>query len=241
MKRRIVLGCAAAALCAAMGSARPFKFHSKSRLLDFEYSWSPEVGAVPALVRHFTKDMREEQRRMLTEAREAREAKDAILPFAQRSFYRDITTAGRTSRFLSLKIETYSFTGGAHGTTYSEPFLWDREGRRAIAFDALLTDKNAKVRLLRSVFCHRLHTVRTRRNGQEMSGVFDQCPKLSELTIVPAAEGHRGRFDVIRLVADEDVAGSHAEGAYDIPVPVTAQLVAAIKPQYRSSFEAQRQ
>ena len=41
-------------------------------------------------------------------------------------------------------------------------------------------------------------------------------------------------------VADPYVAGSYAEGRYEIRLPVTAAFVAALKPEYRASFEAQR-
>jgi hypothetical protein len=240
MKWGIALGCAAAVLCAGVAGAQPFKIHTKSRLLDFEYSWPSEVGAVPALVRHFAKDMREERKTMLADAREASRTRQE-LPFNFYSFYRDLSSAGQSRRFLSLKIKTYEFTGGAHGNTYSEAFLWDRQLRKAVAFSSLLADKQAIARLLRNPFCHRLHNERTRRNGQEMSGVFDDCPKLSDLKILPGDSDHHGKFDVIRLVADQGVAGSNAEGEYDISLPVTAKFVAAVKPEYRSSFETQRQ
>jgi uncharacterized protein YdbL (DUF1318 family) len=45
-------------------------------------------------------------------------------------------------------------------------------------------------------------------------------------------------------VSPQDVgvtAGSFAEGEYDISLPVTAALIEALKPQYRSSFEVHRQ
>jgi hypothetical protein len=61
------------------------------------------------------------------------------------------------------------------------------------------------------------------------------------LTILPADRSHNGRFDTIHLIADQDRAGSHAEGAYDISVPVSMNIMLALKPQYRASFEAQRQ
>lgn len=237
----MTLGCVVAAFCIAAVDAKPFKTHSKSNYLDFEYSWSPEVGAVPALVRHFTHDLRGERRKMLSDARNASQEKDSALPFSQYSFYRDITTAGQSDRLLSLKIETYEFTGGAHGVNYSEPFLWDRQRRKEISFGTLLADSSAEARLLRSPFCHRLSDQRTKRNGEKMAEVFEDCPKLSDLTILPGDADGDGRFGDIHLIADPGVAGSNAEGTYDISLPVTAKFIATIKPNYRSSFKAQRQ
>jgi hypothetical protein len=241
MKRNMALGCAAAIFCVAAADAQPFKTHSKSNYLDFEYSWPPEVGAVPALVRHFTQDLRGERRKMLSDARDASHEKDSALPFRQYSFYRDITTAGQTARLLSLKIETYEFTGGAHGVNYSAPFLWDRQRQKEISFRTLLADRGADARLLRNPFCHRLSDQRTKRNGEKMAEVFEDCPKLSDLTILPGDADGDGRFDDVHLIADPGVAGSNAEGTYDISLPVTARLIAAISPEYRGSFKVQRQ
>jgi hypothetical protein len=240
MKRKIALGCAAAIFCTGLAGAQPFKTHVKSRLLDFEYSWPSEVGAVPALVRHFTKDMREERKAML--AQQSADAGDMegnrqVLPY---SFYRDVTSVGQSTRLLSLKIETYYFTGGAHGNADSEPFLWDRHRGKRIPFESLLMDQAEETRLLRSPFCHALSEEQTKRNGWTVAP-FENCPKFSELTILPADRSHNGRFDTIHLIADQDRAGSHAEGAYDISVPVSMNIMPALKPQYRASFEAQRQ
>jgi hypothetical protein len=45
----------------------------------------------------------------------------------------------------------------------------------------------------------------------------------------------------ITFHADPYVAGPYAEGDYDIDLPVTTAVIEAIKPEYRSSFETQRQ
>ena len=62
---------------------------------------------------------------------------------------------------------------------------------------------------------------------------FDSCPKFSELALIPAVSKHRGRFDTIHLIAAPYTAGPYAEGDYDIALPVTGRLVAALKPEYR--------
>ncbi len=47
-------------------------------------------------------------------------------------------------------------------------------------------------------------------------------------------------MDEITFHADPYVAGPYAEGDYDIALPVTQAVIEALKPAYRSSFEAQR-
>jgi peptidoglycan-N-acetylmuramic acid deacetylase PdaC-like protein len=241
VKRFVALGCVAAILCVAAAGARQFKAHSKSRALDFEYSWPSEVSAVPALVRRFTRDMREERKRMLADARDAASRHDSLVsPPPSYSFYRDVTAFGQSNRLLSLKIATYEFTGGAHGNTDSKAVLWERRQRREIVFGTLLADQGALARLLRSPFCHRLSDEQSKRNGWKVKA-FEQCPKLSHLTILPGDTNRNGNFDAIHLIADQGVAGSRAEGEYDISAPITASFIAAVKPEYRSSFEVQRQ
>jgi hypothetical protein len=55
--------------------------------------------------------------------------------------------------------------------------------------------------------------------------------------VVPADGNGNRRFDRFRLIAASGVAGPHPEGRYDVAVPVTAALRAAIKPAYQPSFE----
>jgi hypothetical protein len=47
-------------------------------------------------------------------------------------------------------------------------------------------------------------------------------------------------MDEIMFHADPYVAGPYAEGDYDITLPVAQAIIEALKPAYRSSFEAQR-
>jgi len=70
---------------------------------------------------------------------------------------------------------------------------------------------------------------------------FNECPKYSDLAIAPVDKNKDGRFDRLGFIASPYVAGPYAEGEYEIELPVTPQLIAAMKSTYRSSYEAQRQ
>ena len=48
-----------------------------------------------------------------------------------------------------------------------------------------------------------------------------------------------GRFDHVAVTADAYVAGPYAEGAYTITLPLTAAMLARLKPAYRAGFEPQ--
>jgi hypothetical protein len=89
-------------------------------------------------------------------------------------------------------------------------------------------------------WCAGLKAERTARLGEEASAVMDEddifpCPPIAELQIYPASSDGQ-RFDRIELLAGQYVAGSYAEGIYEVTLPVTAQVLAAVRPQYRAAF-----
>ncbi|HYC94265.1 MAG TPA: hypothetical protein VEB39_01045 [Sphingomicrobium sp.] len=71
--------------------------------------------------------------------------------------------------------------------------------------------------------------------------MFDECPSLDEIAIIPTDDKGNGRFEILVLVASPYVAGPYAEGSYDIELKVTPELIAALKTEYRASFEVQPQ
>ena len=240
MKRGIALAAATAAIFAAGAGAKPFKTEFKSSLLDFQYSWSSEANAIPSLVARFTADMRKQRASLTSQAQQdAAQRKKQGFPFNPYQQITSITTEGETPRLLSLRNDTYQFTGGAHGNSGTKGILWDRKLNKEIAFAALFRSAPAALAALRDPYCKALNAERKkRRQGEQLGGEFDQCPKFSELTLMPADPKHKGRFNQILVVADPYVAGPYVEGSYDINVPVNAGMIARLKPEYRSSFGA---
>jgi hypothetical protein len=243
MARGLAFAAIAVVALNASADARPFKSEFKSKLIDFKYGWSREANVIPALVRRFTADMRKARESLSAAAQvDATERKKLGYPFHPYQQITSITTAGQTPRLLSLSIETYAFTGGAHGNSGTSPLLWDRRLGREIKVDALFSRAGALTRLTRTAYCKALDIERLkRRQGQKLGGEFDQCPKFTDLAILPADTNKNGRFDRIRLIASPYVAGPYSEGEYDVALPVDRALVAAARPQYRASFEVQRQ
>jgi len=80
-----------------------------------------------------------------------------------------------------------------------------------------------------------------RRQGEKFGGDFDQCPKFSDLAIAPFDRNNNGTFDTIAFIASPYTAGPYAEGEYEISLPVTSELIRGVRPEYRDSFERQRQ
>ena len=71
--------------------------------------------------------------------------------------------------------------------------------------------------------------------------MFDECPKLDEIALVPTDKDGNGRFERLILTASPYVAGPYAEGSYEIELAITPDVLTALKADYRESFEAQPQ
>lgn len=61
------------------------------------------------------------------------------------------------------------------------------------------------------------------------------CPPVKDLTILLGSTNGRA-IDRIGLLADPYVAGSYAEGSYEVTLPVTRAIAGAVKPAYRAAF-----
>ena len=218
--------------------AKPFKAEFNSKLLDFEYGWSSEANAVPALVKRFTADMRNQRTKLTTAAQsDAAERKKQGFPFNSYQQTTSIETAGETPRLLSLRIDTYSFTGGAHGNSGTTALLWDRGLGKEIPFTALFRTASGLIATFRAPYCRALKAERAkRRQGEKRGGDFDQCPAFSDLAIIPADANRNGRFDRVLFVAAPYVAGPYAEGEYEISVRFDKTQIVKLKPEYRASF-----
>ena len=238
MKRGIALAALGAAFFVASASAKPFKTELKSKWLDFEYGWSSEANGIPALVTRFIADMKKQRASLTAQAqKDAADRKKQGYPFNAYQQVTTITTEGETPRLLSLRNDTYAFTGGAHGNSGTKAILWDRKLNKEIAFSTLFRNGSGYLTALRGPYCKALDAERKkRRQGEQLGGEFDQCPTFSELTLMPADAKHKGRFNQVLVVADPYVAGPYVEGSYEISLPVNAALTAKLKPDYRSSF-----
>jgi len=212
-------------------------------LLEFAYEWPAEAAAIPALdLRLYT-----EAKADLAKAQKYASEDRKLAAGQRRDFehhYHSMmwSTAGQSARLLSLEGAFEGFSGGAHPAHGNEALLWDRRLNRAIDVGTLFLRSSDFSTITRASYCKALDDDRRqRREGEKLGGDFDQCPKFSELKIAPFDNNGNGRFDRIHFVAEEYVAGPYVEGSYETALPVSAQLIAALKPEYRSSFEVYRQ
>lgn len=242
MNRGILV--AATLLFAVASAAKPVKIEHDSGALEFSYKWPAEAAAIPALDRKFRADLAKAYREALANGREDQKLYQAQQREGAQDFY-SMTwrTAGETSRLLSLQNELSTFTGGAHPNTSYDALIWDRKLNHQTSMDALLGGSGKLAAVTRPAYCKALDEERSkRREGEKLDlPEFNACPKYSDLAIAPVDSNRNGRFDAIDFVASPYLAGPYVEGEYEIRVPVTPKLIAALRGEFRGSFEAQRQ
>jgi hypothetical protein len=224
-------------------TSHAFKFAQENELIDFSYSYPAAAAAIPSLDRQLQADLAKARSEAFGNARDDRDgAKGTDRPFHAHYFHKEWAGAGDTPRFLSLTARIETFTGGAHGNSGFQALLWDRKSNRETILGDLFHDPGSVEKLTRADYCQAIDTERLkRREGEVLEGQFSECPSYSELVVAPADEDGDGKFDSLLFLAGPYVAGPYAEGAYEISVPVSNQLLTAIKPDLRGSFEAQPQ
>jgi len=220
--------------------AKPFVYDVENDLIEFHYGWSAEAAAVPQLAQRFRKDMEKREAKLLGGAKGDKASREKkgfdFHPYMSSTQY---DTAGQTERLLSLKVDVGSYEGGAHGNHGISSVLWDRQAGNEIKDVDLFAEAANRDRLLTQRWCDALNKAREEKRGAPAGGgMFDDCPKLDEIAIIPTDKDKNGRFELLTLIASPYVAGPWAEGDYEIELPVTGDLVAGLKSDYRPSFEA---
>lgn len=204
----------------------------------FSYSWPAAVSAVPELVERFTAErdkLLADQKADYAEAQKEFAGQDCV-SCINRDFQKTWEVVADTPRFLSLSVGLYEYSGGAHGNSGTGGLVWDREAKTALEPEAFFISEKALQAALGARWCKLLEAERNKRFGGEVGddSVFP-CPPIKDLTVLLGSKS-KTRFDRIGLIADPYVAGSYAEGQYEFTIPVTAEVLKAVKPEYRAAF-----
>jgi hypothetical protein len=235
---------------AAKSAGRPaepapkaFVYDEENELIEFHFGWSAEAAAVPLLVDRFRKEMENAKAELVAGGEEDKAFREKEgFEFHGFMSSTDYKTAGQSARLLSLSVESGSYTGGAHGSYGVGALLWDRAETKEIKPADLFAEPANMARLLTQRWCDALNQAREEKRGEPVGGggLFDDCPPLTGIAIIPADKGGNGRFETLMLVASPYVAGPWVEGAYEIELGVTPDMLAALKGDYRTSFEARQ-
>ena len=239
---RAPLALAPLALAACIGPfarTAPYAYDKKGDLVEFNYAWPAEVTANATIVRRLRADLERSFKAAEATAVADRAAATGMnRPFVGHRYSRRWTTAGQSPRLLSLEGRLLTYTGGAHPDHGADSLLWDRSARAELRTANLFTSKSALDSLVRQPGCKILDAERAKRRGAAVGGgAFAACPSLDAMALVPSDGNRNRRFDHLRLIAPNGVAGPSGEGSYDINVAITPNMLAAIKPAYRAGFE----
>lgn len=205
---------------------------------EFAYAWPAEVSAVPELTARFTAE------RDSALAEQKTEWDEAVKEFAgqdctaciSRGFEKTWAVVANLPRFLSLSADIYFYTGGAHGNSGHDALVWDRQTKAALDPKALFRSSEALQSALGDGWCKALKSERQKRLGADYSDDgFFACPPIADLTLL-LGSADKQSFDRIGLIAAPYVAGSYAEGTYEVTLPVSPKVLEAVKTEYKAAF-----
>lgn len=231
-----------AALPTATATVAPLarKTQEQTASFAFEYSYPAEAAAIPALVAELEADLAKRRRELVDAAKEGRvAARENGFPFNPYSHSVSWTVVTDLPGWLSLTAASSDYTGGAHPNRWSQALLWDKAADRSRVAADLFTSRAALAAAIRDPFCKALNRERAARRGEPVDpgsdDMFDQCIDPTASTVI-LGSSNKQQFDRIGILVAPYEAGPYAEGDYEITLPVTKAVLAAVRPQYRSVF-----
>ncbi len=241
--RRFLAGVAAAGLAAvpaAGGPAAERTFSQSTRLYEFTYAYPAAAAAIPALRTRFEAELRTELVKLRGEAREGEAAaRENGFPYNPYMRSQRWAVVAALPGWLSLSAELADYTGGAHGNHGFAALLWDKRAGRARAAVDLFVSRAALAAALRTPFCAALDRQRATRRGAPVDRAsgdpFDACIDPTEQVLILGSRGKQA-FDRIGVLVGPYAAGPYVEGDYEVTLPVTPAVLAAVRPEFRQSF-----
>jgi len=243
--KRIIAVLLAAGATAAVAAPSGRSVREATGLYDFDYSYPAAASAIAGLRASLDADLARRLAVLQKDAREGQaEAKAGGFPFNKYYWSQSWRVVTDLPGWLSLSAAYGNYTGGAHGMSWSGAMLWDRKANRARNPLDLFAGKAALAAAIRAPFCAALDRQRAEKRGEPVrrgSGDdFDRCIDPTEQTVILGSRGHKA-FDRIGILVAPYSAGPYAEGAYEVTVPVTPAVIAAVRPAFRGSFAVLRQ
>jgi len=226
----LALACALPSVAGAQGRDPP---------AIINYTYPAQAKAIPALKRWFDREGAAFRSSTMAEAGQARRdaARDRF-PFRQYQSDRPWKVVTDTPRFLSLSVEGWDYSGGAHGMTMFASFVWDRSAGERCTPMSFFISSTALVTAIRPAFCRELDVQRRgKRGGNPPADIpeFSKCiDPLAETVILGSRK--RDRFDRIGILIPSYEAGPYVEGTYEVTLPVTPAVMAAVRPEWRRYF-----
>lgn len=211
---------------------------------EFAYGYPAQAAAIPALKAELDADLDGKKAALVKDSTEGRkDATENGYPYHPYSHSTDWKVVTDLPGWLSLSTLVGFYTGGAHPNYVFDALLWDKTANRKVGAIDLFVSKAALGQSIGKAFCAELDRQRAKKRGEPVrsgsSGIaeFDSCIDPLSQTMILGSAGRTG-FDRIGFLIAPYEAGSYAEGSYEVTLPVTAAVLAAVKPEYRAAFAA---
>lgn len=210
---------------------------------SFAYSWPAAVSAIPPLAARLEADRDKELAEQKEEWKQSlAESPEDCASCRNRGFERKWQVVADMPDWLSLSSTLYLYTGGAHGTYGKTSLVWDKQAGRGMDGVDLFNSPVGLETALGAKLCDALDRERAKRRGEpvDRNGEWpNDCPGLDDATVLVGSSNGK-TFDRIGIYYGPYVAGSYAEGDYELDFPVTASIIDAVKPEYAGAFSVKR-
>lgn len=209
-------------------------------LYSFGYSYPGAASAVDPLRVLLDKRLADAKADLISSARSGKADADKDgFPYHAYTRQVDWKVVTDLPGWLSLSADYYEYSGGAHGMSGFDTLLWDRGAQVARKPIDLFASAEALRGAIRAPFCDALDVQRAKKRGEPVQRdggeMFSECIDPAAQTLILGSSNHK-TFDRIGLLVAPYEAGPYAEGSYEVTVPVTAKVMAVLKPQYRAAF-----
>lgn len=218
------------------------KVSEENDVYSFTYSYPAAAGVVAGLKASLDADLNDRLARLKRDAAEGKaEAEKGGFPFHAWYWSQEWKVVSDLPGWISLSADFANYTGGAHGMHWFGAMLWDRQADRARDPLTLFRSKQALADAIRKPFCAELDRQRAKKRGEpvdpQRGGMFEACIDPTAQTVILGSATKKA-FDRIGILVAPYEAGPYAEGAYEVTVPVTAAVIAAVRPEFRPAFAA---
>ncbi|HWW58469.1 MAG TPA: DUF3298 and DUF4163 domain-containing protein [Sphingopyxis sp.] len=223
----------------AVKNAPASKVEEKTGLVEFAYSYPREAAAIPELAAWLDGDRATKRDALIAAAqRDKAAAEKGGFPYRAHSHLQKWQRVTDTRRFLSLSAEIDTYAGGAHGMQGFGTLIWDRNRRKLLQPLDLFASGEAFDAAIRDSFCAGIKRAKTAKGivaDEPPDSPFAQCPPASAQTVWLGSSDGRYLDRVTVAIAPYEI-GPYAEGSYKINVPMSGELVRAVKDEYARDF-----
>ena len=210
----------------------------------FEYAYPAAAAALPTLRARLDAELDRHRSEFEAFAREEQaNAKSGGYDYRKVDLAIDWAVVTELPGWLSLSATVESYEGGAHPNHNYTAILWDKAADRERKVVDLFTSRQAFLDAVQGDFCRAIDRQREERRGEKINRAsgdpFDECIDPLESTVI-LGSSNRKAFNRIGVLVAPYAAGPYVEGDYEVTLPVTARVLAAVKPDYRAAFAVMR-